>query len=148
MKSEPDCYSIDDLFRDSTTFWDGVRNYQVRNLLRDVMAVGDQALFYHSNAGRDTGAVGVMEIVGEAKPDPTQFDPKSDHPDPKANPENPRWLGVDVRFVEKFAEPVRLSEMRLDPKLDSLAILQRGSRLSVTPVSAVHFNHICSLGKT
>jgi len=85
LKSEPDCYSIDDLKRDRVEMWDGTRNYQVRNMMRDDMAVGDQALFYHSNAGKETGCVGVMEVVSEAYPDPTQFDPKSDHPDPKSD---------------------------------------------------------------
>ena len=147
MKSEPDCYSIDDLERDQTTFWDGVRNYQVRNLMRDEMRVGDQALFYHSNAGKETGVVGVMEVVGEARPDPTQFDPKSDHPDPQSDPANPRWQGVDLKFVSKFTVVVSLAELRDDPKLADLLILRKGNRLSVTPVAAKDFRYICNLGK-
>jgi len=145
MKSEPDCYSIDDLSRDKRTMWDGTRNYQVRNMMRDDMRVGDIALFYHSNAGPQTGVVGVMEIVKEAYPDPTQFNPKSEHPDPKSDPENPRWLCVDVRFKERFSEPVTLSELKLDPALAGMAVVQKGNRLSVMPVQKKHFDRICKL---
>lgn len=148
MKSEPDCFSIDDLKRVKREPWDGVRNYQARNMFRDDMAVGDKAIFYHSNAKKDTGAVGVMTIVSEAYPDPTQFDAKSDHPDPKSDPENPRWLLVDVAYESHFKHPVLLSEMRLDPKLEGLPLLAKGNRLSVMPISKKHFEYICKLDTT
>ena len=147
MKSEPSCYSIDDLKRDKKTLWDGTRNYQVRNMMRDDMVVGDMVLFYHSNAGDDTGVVGVMEIVKEAYPDPTQFDPKSDHPDPTSDPANPRWLCVDVQFVDKFPRLVTLKEIRNDPAFSSMTLVQKGNRLSVMPVTKTHFDRIVALAK-
>ena len=125
MKSEPDCYSIDDLKKDKVEMWDGTRNYQVRNMMRDDMKVGDMALFYHSNAGDETGVVGTMKIVKEAYPDPTQFDPKSDHPDPKSDPENPRWLCVDVKFQSKLKQPITLKELKLDPKFADMPVVQK-----------------------
>ncbi len=145
MKSEPDCYSIDDLKKDKVEMWDGTRNYQVRNMMRDDMSVGDMALFYHSNAGNKTGVVGTMEIVKEAYPDPTQFDPKSDHPDPKSDPDNPRWLCVDVKFKSKFNEPVTLKELKLDPKFSDMTVVQKGNRLSVMPVAKKHFDRVVKL---
>lgn len=146
MKSEPDCFSIDDLKQKEVDMWDGTRNYQVRNMMRDAMKVGDRALFYHSNAGNETGVVGEMEIVKEAYPDPTQFDPKSDHPDPKSDPENPRWLCVDVRFLTKFTHTVTLSEMKIDPKLEGMAVLKKGNRLSVMPITKKHYEYVARLG--
>ena len=146
MKSEPDCYSIDDLKRDKVEPWDGTRNYQVRNMMRDEMSVGDKALFYHSNAGDATGVVGEMTIASKAKPDPTQFDPKSDHPDPKSDPENPRWLLVDVKFLGKFTRPVTLGEMKLDPKLEGMTVLKKGNRLSVMPIAKKHYEYVVKLG--
>ena len=145
MKSEPDCFSIDDLKRVKVEPWDGVRNYQVRNMFRDVFRVGDRALFYHSNAGSETGIVGEMEVVSEAYPDPTQFDPGSDHPDPKSDPENPRWLLVDVKFVQKFKEPVFLHDLKLDPKFSDMTVVQKGNRLSVMPVAKKHYERVLSL---
>ena len=145
MKSEPECYSIDDLKRDKVELWDGTRNYQVRNFMRDDMTVGDLALFYHSNAGKETGCVGVMKVVSDAYPDPTQFDPKSDHPDPKSDPENPRWLCVDMQFVGKFSRTVTLQEIKLDPKFDGMPLVRKGNRLSVFPVSKGHFESVCAL---
>ena len=115
--------------------------------MHDEMRAGDRVLFYHSNAGKDTGVAGAMEVVGEAKPDPTQFDPTSDHPDSKSDPKDPRWLGVDLKFIEKFDHLVSLAELRDDPKLEDLVILRRGNRLSVTPVEARHFEYICKLGR-
>lgn len=146
MKSEPDCFSIDDLKRKKIDMWDGTRNYQVRNMMRDDMRVGDMALFYHSNAGTETGVVGEMKIVKNAYPDPTQFDPKSDHPDPKSDPENPRWLCVDVRFLTKFTRTVTLSEMKIDPKLEGMTVLQKGNRLSVMPITKKHYEYVVKLG--
>lgn len=147
MKSEPDCYSIDDLKRERTGMWDGVRNYQVRNMFRDIFKKGDKALFYHSSAGPETGVVGEMKVAKEAYPDPTQFDPNSDHPDPKSDPQNPRWLCVDMSFVGKFKRPILLSELKLDPKLEGMTVLQKGNRLSVMPVTKQHFERVVALGK-
>lgn len=145
MKSEPEEYSIDDLRRDKREMWDGIRNYQVRNMMRDAMKKGDRALFYHSNAGPETGVVGVMEIIKEAYPDPTQFDPKSAHPDPKSDPENPRWLCVDVKFVKKLPRVVTLQEIKLDPKFSDISLVRKGNRLSVMPLKKVDFERLIKL---
>lgn len=147
MKSEPDCYSIDDLKRDGVDMWDGTRNYQVRNMMRDDIKKGDLVLFYHSNAGNETGVVGEMEVVKEAYPDPTQFDPKSDHPDPKSDPDNPRWLCVDVKFVKKYPRVVTLHELKLNPVFSEMALLRKGNRLSVMPVKKDHFLKIAKLAE-
>jgi len=147
MKSEPSCYSIEDLERDKIEMWDGVRNYQVRNMMRDNMKVGDLALFYHSNAGPETGCAGVMQIVKNAYPDPTQFDPKSDHPDPKSDPQNPRWLAVDVKFLQKFPRTVTLAELKNDPKFADMTVIKKGNRLSVMPVKKAHFERVCKLAQ-
>lgn len=145
MKSEPDVYSIDTLKKDREGQWDGIRNYQVRNMLRDQMKVGDKALFYHSNA-KEIGCVGVVEIVRAAYPDPTQFDRKNQYFDTKSKPETPRWLAVDVKFVEQFSRTVTLGEIKNDPKLSGMLVSVPGSRLSVTPVSALHYKRIVTLG--
>lgn len=147
MKSEPNCYSIDDLKKDTIEMWDGTRNYQVRNMMRDDMSIGDQALFYHSNAGKETGVVGVMTVHREAYPDPTQFDSKSDHPDPKSDPENPRWLCVDMKFEEKLSRLVSLQEIKLDPKFLNMPLVKKGNRLSVFPINKTHFDRIVKLSK-
>lgn len=146
MKSEPTCFSIDDLKRVQREPWDGVRNYQVRNMFRDDFKVGDTALFYHSNAGSQTGVVGVMTIVSEAYSDPTQFDPNNDHFDPASDPDNPRWLLVDVAYESHFKNPVLLRDMRLDPRLKNLPLLAKGNRLSVMPISKKQFEYIYQLG--
>ncbi len=143
MKSEPGEYSIDDLERDRTEHWDGVRNYQARNLMRDEMSVGDRVLFYHSNA-KPPGVVGVAEVVSEAYPDHTQFDPDDPHYDPKSDPDEPRWWMVDVGFVEKFGRKVSLDELRTHERLSDMVLLNR-SRLSVQPVSPAHFRFILDL---
>jgi len=147
MKSEPDCYSIDDLKKDKFEHWDGTRNYQVRNMMRDDMTVGDLAIFYHSNAGKETGCVGVMEVASKAYPDPTQFDPKSDHPDPKSDPENPRWLCVDMKYVKHLDRLVSLQEIKLDPKFEGMPLVQRGNRLSVFPIKKNHFERVLQLAR-
>ena len=147
MKSEPSCYSIDDLQRDKKTMWDGVRNYQVRNMMRDDIKKGDRVLFYHSNAA-EIGVVGEMEVSREAYPDPTQFDPKNDHYDPKSKPENPRWLCVDVRFKSKFPRTVTLNEMKLERGLSTMPVLQKGNRLSVTPLSANDYDRIVEMSRS
>jgi predicted RNA-binding protein with PUA-like domain len=143
MKSEPSSYSIDDLKRNKTTLWDGVRNYQARNLMRD-MKLGDQALFYHSNA-EPPAVVGVMEISGLAEPDPTQFDSGDSHYDPKATLSNPIWFGVRVKFKKKLAREVSLTEIREQKSLQKMVLLNR-SRLSVQPVSEKEFDVIVELG--
>lgn len=146
MKSEPNEFSIDDLKRVKREMWHGIRNYQVRNMLRDEIKEGDLALFYHSNAGAEIGVVGVMEIVKEAYPDPTQFDLKSKYTDLKSNPENPRWLCVDVKFIRKFPRLVTLSEIKSDKVFIDLPLVKRGNRLSVFPVTKEHYNRIIKLG--
>jgi predicted RNA-binding protein with PUA-like domain len=147
MKSEPDCYSIDDLQRDKVEHWDGTRNYQVRNMMCDQMKVGDLALFYHSNAGKNTGCVGVMRVASQAYPDPTQFDPTSDHFDQKSDPENPRWLCVDVEYVDHLPRLVSLQEIKLDPAFADMPLVKKGNRLSVFPIKKKHFDRICTLAK-
>jgi predicted RNA-binding protein with PUA-like domain len=147
MKSEPDCYGIDDLKRDKIEHWDGTRNYQVRNMMRDQMTVGDLAIFYHSNAKKETGCVGVMKVHSKAYPDPTQFDPKSEHPDPKSDPANPRWLCVDMKYVAHLDRLVSLQEIKLDPKFDGMPLVQRGNRLSVFPINKTHFDRVLKLAK-
>ena len=143
MKSEPDVYSIDDLRRDETESWEGVRNYQARNFMRE-MAVGDLAIFYHSNA-KPPGAAGVCKIVRAAYPDDTQFDRKSKYHDPKSKPDDPRWSMVDVQFVEKFGDVVSLQSLKDDEKLDGMRVTQRGSRLSVQPVDKPHFKRVLQI---
>jgi predicted RNA-binding protein with PUA-like domain len=142
MKSEPEEYSIDNLKADTVEAWTGIRNYQVRNMFRDEFKVGDLALFYHSNASKETGIVGIMEITEEAYPDPTQFDMKSAHPDPKSDLANPRWLTVDVKFIEKFPRTLTLSEIKSDSKLANLHLVQKGNRLSVMPLFKTEFNYL------
>lgn len=137
LKSEPSCLSIDDLCKrpEKTAPWDGVRNYQARNFMRDTMRVGDQAFFYHSSCN-PPGIVGTVEIISEAYPDYTAFDPNSEHPDAKSTPENPRWFMVDVRFKEKFSHIISLASLRQYPELEKMPLLRRGNRLSILPVSA------------
>ena len=144
MKSEPDVYSISDLERDGKTHWDSIRNYQARNIMRDDMQVGDQVLFYHSNA-KPPGVAGIAEVCSEAYPDHTAFDPDSKYFDPKSDPENPRWMMVDVQFVQKFHNEIPLSDLRDNPALEGMALLQRGQRLSVQPVSPEHFAEVCRM---
>jgi predicted RNA-binding protein with PUA-like domain len=145
MKSEPGAFSIDDLKRKKTTLWDGVRNYQARNFMMKDMQIGDEALFYHSNAD-PPAAAGVMVISGAAEPDPTQFDPNDSHYDPKATPGRPNWYGVRVKFKSKFTRPVSLHEMRGNKALQSMVLLKKGSRLSIQPVTEKEFHVVCELG--
>ncbi len=147
MKCEPGSYSIDDLKRDGTTFWDGVRNYQARNSMRDDMKPGDLAFFYHSNA-EPPGIAGVMEIIKEGYPDHTQFDPNDIHFDPKASPDNPRWMMVDVKFVSKFDTLIPLNELKETKGLEEMVVTKKGSRLSVQPVTKKEWNIVTSLRKT
>ena len=148
VKSEPDVFSIDDLAaaKQKTTCWDGVRNYQARNSLRDEMKLGDQVLFYHSNT-KPPGIAGVAEVVREGYPDPTAWDEKNDHFDPKSKPEDPTWFMVDIRLVEKFPRELGLPELKSVSALEGMVLLQRGSRLSVQPVTKKQFEIICKLAK-
>jgi predicted RNA-binding protein with PUA-like domain len=146
MKSEPGCYSIDDLRRDGSTFWDGVRNYQARNMMRDQIKKGDQVLFYHSNA-TPPGIVGIAKVVKEGYPDHTAFDPDSDHPDLATTPDDPRWYMVDIAFVKKFDHLIALNELKQHPELSDMQLLKKGNRLSVMPVSADHWQTIMAMGQ-
>lgn len=141
LKSEGDCYSIDDLQRDRQTAWTGIRNYQARNFMRDHMKKGDLALFYHSSS-TPTGVYGIAKIASAPHADETQFDKNDDHYDPTSKQEDPRWICVDVAFVKKFKEPVSLEEIKRDPHLEGMMVRQQGSRLSVQPVSEKHFKYI------
>ncbi|MDH3653276.1 MAG: EVE domain-containing protein [Myxococcales bacterium] len=143
MKSEPESYSIDDLERDGREPWDGIRNYQARNFMRD-MAAGDLVIFYHSSA-KPPGAAGVARICCAAYPDPTQFDEKNKHYDPKSDEDDPRWSLVDVEFVEKFAEEIPLQTLKEDPGLEGMRVTQKGSRLSVQPVEKKHFKRVLKM---
>ena len=136
MKSEPSCFSIDELSNrpKQTAPWDGVRNYQARNFMRNTMQIGDQAFFYHSSCN-PPGIVGIVDIVSDAYPDYTAFDPNSQHPDAKSTPENPRWFMVDVCLREKFPQMISLESLRKYPELANMRLLQRGNRLSILPVS-------------
>jgi predicted RNA-binding protein with PUA-like domain len=148
MKSEPSVFGIDDLAKapKRTSGWDGVRNYQVRNMLRDEFAVGDLALFYHSSCP-EPGVVGVMKVVRAGYPDATALDPKHAGHDPAAKADAPRWYQVDVRLEKRFARTITLEELRAHERgaLRGLRILQRGNRLSITPVEPAHWRFILSL---
>ena len=146
MKSEPEAYSIDQLKKDGTTTWDGVRNYQVRNMLRDDFSAGDKALFYHSNAGKETGVVGIMEVVGELVVDSLQFDPKSEYFDARSKSDNPTWVTRQVIFKGKFPRVVTLSEIKANESFRHLQLVQKGSRLSIMPILKKDFDSICKLG--
>ena len=144
MKSEPDVYGIDDLKRDKVEPWDGIRNYQVRNMFRDQMKVGDLAFFYHSNC-KPPAVVGIMTIASEAYPDHTQFDPKSRYYDAKSDKENPRWLLVDVKYKRKLKREITLQELKGNKKLEDFRLNQKGHRLSVIPVKQSEWDLILSL---
>jgi predicted RNA-binding protein with PUA-like domain len=146
MKSEPDVFGIDDLkaMPGKTDQWEGVRNYQVRNMMRDEMRIGDLAFFYHSSC-KEPGIVGIMKIVREGYPDITAFNPEARYYDPKSNPDNPRWYTVDVCLVKKLPRVITLSELRMHTALEELPLLRRGNRLSVMPVSEAHWKYLLSL---
>ena len=147
MKTEPDCFSIDDLKArpKKTEAWDGVRNYQARNFMRDQMQVGDQVLFYHSSC-EVPGIYGLAEIASTAYPDPTQFNKKHEHYDPASKPEEPRWLLVDVRYKRHLKRPITLDELKQkDGELQGCPLLMRGNRLSVFPIRPEHWDTILAL---
>ena len=144
MKSEPHAYSWEQLVEDGSTHWDGVRNYQARNLMRDDMSVGDLVLFYHSNC-KPPHVAGVARVSKEAYPDFTAQDPSSKYFDSNATSDNPRWMMVDIEAVSKLG-PVTLPELRANPSLEDMPLLRRGQRLSVQPVSEGHFEAVCLMG--
>jgi len=148
LKSEPDSFSIDDLAAKPkhTTAWDGVRNYQARNMLRDSMKKGDTAFFYHSSC-EVPGIAGIVRVVKEGYPDKTAFDSKDDHYDAESDPKRPRWFVVDVKLVRKFKRVITLDELRrhASDELSEMRLLQRGNRLSVTPVSQLEWDFILTL---
>lgn len=139
IKSEGDCYSIDDLKRDGTTPWSGVRNFQARNHMRDGMKVGDLALFHHSSS-KPTGVYGIAKVASKAYKDKTALDPKDEHYEPKSE-----WVCVDMKFVKKLPRPVSLEEMKRDPKLKGILVAKRGQRLSIMPVSEKHFKRVVEM---
>ena len=145
MKSEEEVYSIRDLEGDGSTHWEGVRNFEARNLMRDQMKVGDGVLFYHSNA-KPPGVAGVAEVARTGYPDHFAFDKKNKYFDPKSDSDNPRWFMVDVAFVEAFREVLRLEEIRATPELGEMALVKR-ARLSVQPVEKEAFQLIRKMGR-
>jgi predicted RNA-binding protein with PUA-like domain len=146
MKSEPDVYSIHDLEREGQAEWDGVRNYQARNFMRDEMRVGDAVLFYHSNA-KPPGVAGVARVCREAYPDHTAYDPLSKYHDPKSTRDEPRWFMVDVEHVESFPEVIPLDTLREAPGLEDMMVIKKGIRLSVQPVTKREFDTVVKLGR-
>jgi predicted RNA-binding protein with PUA-like domain len=144
MKSEPDTFSIDDLKRKKREAWDGVRNYQARNFMRDEMRPGDPVFFYHSNCA-EPGIAGVAEVASDAYPDPSQFDPKSKYFDPGASRDNPRWMLVDVKFVRKLKRVITLDELKNHTAIADMRLLRKGNRLSVMPVEAPEWRYILEL---
>lgn len=146
FKSEPDAFSVDDLAAEprKTASWDGIRNYQVRNMIRDDMKKGDLAFFYHSSC-KQPGVVGVMEIVKTAYPDHTAFDPESQYYDPKSDPDDPRWLMVDVKLKKKFKRLIPLAELKQQAKLKNMKLLARGNRLSIMPVTTKEWQYIMAM---
>ena len=146
VKSEPEEFSIDDLEKRprQTEHWDGVRNYQARNFMRDEMKLGDQVFFYHSNC-EPPGIVGIAEVAREGYPDHTAFDPQDKHYDPKSDPDNPRWMMVDVKFVRKFKDVLSLAELKQHKPLRDMRLLQKGNRLSVMPVDKKEWDYIVKL---
>lgn len=145
MKSEPDVFSIDDLQRDGPSWWDGVRNYQARNFMRDDMRVGDAVLFYHSNA-KPPGVAGLARVSAEATPDSTSWDPGSEYYDPKSTPQAPRWWHVQVEYVAHFPRLLSLAELREVPELADMPLLNK-SRLSIQPLSPEAYECICALAQ-
>jgi len=145
MKSEPSAYSIDDLEREGVTHWEGVRNYQARNFMRDDMKLDDLVLFYHSNIN-PAGVVGIGQVVREAYPDHFAWNPESRYFDERSTPEKPLWFMVDIGFVARFSETLTLQQIKEDPVLAGIMVAKRGSRLSIQPVEEAHFKHISRLG--
>ena len=145
FKSEPNAYSYDHLVADGVAEWDGVRNFQARNLLRDDIQEGDGVLFYHSNA-KPLAIIGTAVVVRGGYPDETAWDPNSDHPDPKSTPGNPIWYVVDIKADRRFEAPVTVDEMRAVPALEQMMVLKRGMRLSVQPVTPEEWAAVVQMG--
>ena len=146
FKSEPGAYSYDDLVNDGVAEWDGVRNFQARNFLRDDIKPYDRVLFYHSNV-KPPAVIGTATVVRSGYPDNTAWDPESDHPDPKSTMENPLWYMVDIKADKSFDNPVTLQEIRDNPVLQDMVLLRKGMRLSIQPVTKDQFETICGMGK-
>ena len=144
IKSEPDAYSIDDLERDGREMWDGIRNYQARNMMRDDMKVGDDVFFYHSSC-KEPGIVGIAKVASEPYPDPTQFDKKNKYFDPKSDSENPRWYLVDIEFVRRTKRNITLGDIKAQKGLEDMILTRKGNRLSIMPVSKKHWKSILKL---
>lgn len=145
FKSEPNTYSFEDLVRDGQTEWDGVRNFQARNFLRDDIKVGDSVLFYYSST-KPQAVVGVATVVKDGHGDETAWDPRSPHPDPKSTPDDPIWYVVDIAPAERFSRPVTLEELKKTPGLEKMMVIQRGSRLSIQPLAEAEFEIVRRLG--
>ncbi|MCL0102323.1 EVE domain-containing protein [Dehalococcoidia bacterium] len=146
FKSEPGAYSYDDLVKDGIGEWDGVRNFQARNLLRDEIKIGDRVLFYHSNTN-PPAVMGTAIVTRNGYPDHTAWDPGSAHPDPKSTPANPIWYMVDIKADERLANPVTLQSIRDNTKISNMVLVRRGMRLSVQPVTQLEFETILAMGK-
>lgn len=144
MKSEPHVYPFSQLVEDGSTHWDGVRNYQARNMMRDELKLGDMVLFYHSNT-KPPHVAGIARVSREGYPDHTSWDPESKYYDEKSSPENPRWIMVDIEAVQEI-EKVSLVDIKANPALDGMPLVQKGQRLSVQPVSKEQFEEICRMG--
>ena len=144
MKSEPDVYPFSQLQADGSTHWDGVRNYQARNMMRDDMKIGDMVLFYHSNT-KPPHVAGIAKVCKEGYPDHTSWDTNSKYFDIKSSPDNPRWIMVDIEPVE-ILNPVSLHDIKENPKLEGMALIRKGQRLSIQPVSKEHFDEVCKMG--
>lgn len=149
FKTEPDAFSIDDLAArpNQTEHWDGIRNYQARNFLRDQVKQGDKVFIYHSSC-KDFGIAGLAEVVKEAYPDHTQFDPESHYYDPKSSPDNPRWVMVDVKFIEKFPDVLALKKIKTMPEISEVGLVKKGHRLSIMPVNEQEFSALLAAAKT
>jgi predicted RNA-binding protein with PUA-like domain len=146
MKSEPNAYSIDDLQKDKKTHWDGVRNYQARNFMRDEMEMGDKVFFYHSNA-EPPGITGIAEVCSKPYPDKTQFDQKSKYYDPKATKEQPRWYLVDIQFKKKLKNMIPLPLIKEQKTLKDMKLIQKGQRLSIQPITKKEWEYITKLSE-
>lgn len=146
FKSEPDVFGIDHLkdMPEQTEHWDGIRNYQARNMLRDDVKPGDLVFFYHSNC-KEPAIVGIMEVTREGYPDHTAFDPEQHYYDPKSDPENPRWYMVDIKYVRELKRPITLQELKQLPQLEDMPLVRRGNRLSIMPVKKEHWDLILEL---
>ena len=144
IKSEPDAFSIDDLQLAGVEPWDGIRNYQARNFMRDQMQVGDQVFFYHSSCATP-GIVGICEVASEPYPDPTAFDPENNYYDPKSDPDRPRWILVDMKFVKKLENLLSLKELKTIPELEEMRLLRKGNRLSIMPIEKSEWDFIVGI---